>query len=221
MKSARVIIVDDDHDVRESLQNWLSQDYITQSFDSAESFLAAIKDFEFEDGITTCLLLDFQMQGMTGVELQSELKKINVQFPIIFMSGNAGQSNIIDAFRGGAVDFVLKPYTATQISTALTELFKSTKLLQAPFTENKSTDQIPITTREAQVLWLLGKGYQQTEVAKTLGLSLRTIKMYRNFLKNKLNLNTLMELARYCDQHRLEIKKMAGDAIAEPDKKIN
>lgn len=220
MKNARVIIVDDDRGVRESLQNWLSQDYLTQCFDSAESFLEAINDFAFEDGIATCLLLDFQMPGMTGVELQSALKQINVEFPIIFMSGNAGQANIIDAFRGGAINFILKPYTASQISTALTELFQRTQTLKASFTENKTANQLPITAREAQVLWLLGKGYQQAEVAQILGLSLRTIKMYRTFLKNKLNLNTLMELARYCDQHHLAIKKLAGEAIAGMEKDL-
>ena len=106
----RVIIVDDDLDVREGLVAWLSQNYQVDSFDSAESLLIAITNFDFEDGVPTCILLDFQMQGMNGVELQHTLKQINTEFPIIFMSGNAKQSDVIDAWHGGAVDFILKPF---------------------------------------------------------------------------------------------------------------
>lgn len=211
MKNAKVIIVDDDLDIRDGLKAWLSQDYNTECFGSAEAFLSAINNFEFEDGIPSCLLLDYQMPGMNGVELQATLRKINIEFPIIFMSGNADNANIIEAWRGGAVDFILKPYSAKQISDILEKVLKRAEIPKASFNEGKAEKEINITEREAQVLLLLAKGYQQAEVAKTLGLSLRTIKMYRAFLKNKLNLNTLIELARYYDQHQPEIKKLAGD----------
>ena len=123
MKNARAIIVDDEADIRDGLKSWLSNEYMTQCFDSAESFLNAITNFDFEDGVPSCMLLDFQMPGMNGVELQAALKQINVEFPIIFMSGNAGQADIINAWHGGAIDFILKPFTPQQISEALTKLF--------------------------------------------------------------------------------------------------
>ena len=210
MKNARVIIVDDEADIRDGLKSWLSNEYMTQCFDSAESFLNAITNFDFEDGVPSCMLLDFQMPGMNGVELQAALKQINVEFPIIFMSGNAHNADIIEAWRGGAVDFILKPFTAQQISAALADVFAKGMVHKANLLAPKaSITHIPITPREAQVLLLLGKGHQQTEVAEMLGLSLRTVKMYRTFLKNKLDLNTLMELARYCDQHHASIQKIA------------
>ena len=211
MSKSRIIIVDDEEDVREGLQDWLSADHEIQAFDSAESFLAAFNNFEFEDGIPSCILLDFQLPGISGVELQSNLKLMNMEFPIIFMSGNAIQSDVIDAWRGGAIDFILKPFTATQMSTALIKAFtKPTVVYTTPHTKSEIeiTTDIPISLREAQVLLLLGKGMQQVEVAKTLGISLRTVKMYRTFLKNKLNLNTLMELGRFCDMNRKSIEKI-------------
>ena len=215
MKNMRVIIVDDEPDLREGLENWLSCDYQTQSFASAELFLQALDDFEFEDGLPTCILLDFEMPGMNGVELQTKLKQINIEFPIIFVSGNAKQADIINAWHGGAVDFVLKPFTAKKISDSLEKV-----LLQAAQTrEIETTNQadsfleLAITQREAQVLWLLGKGYQQNDVARMLGLSLRTVKMYRAFIKNKLHLNTLIELARFCDKHSASIKAIAGESL--------
>lgn len=212
MKNHKVIIVDDDIDIRDGLHAWLSQDYLVEAFDSSESFLNAINDFQFEDGLSTCILLDFQMPGMNGVELQQALKQINVEFPIIFMSGNANQSDVIDAWHEGAVDFILKPFSPGKISASLEKIFASAQIIQAN-TKPSESDQkqlnLPITQREAQVLLLLGKGHEQQEVAEILGLSLRTVKMYRAFLKNKLNLHTLMELGRYYDKHQFAIKKIA------------
>ena len=212
MTKPRVIVVDDASDIREGLQDLLSDEYEVKTFESAELFLEALNDFEFEDGLLTCVLLDFQMEGMNGVELQTTLKQMNVEFPIIFMSGNALQADIVDAWRGGAIDFMLKPFTAAQISDVLSKLFQraeAAKTAQALALEVMPVIELPITRREAQVLLLLGKGHQQHEVADMLGLSLRTIKTYRTFLKNKLDLNTLMELARYYDKYRLSIEKMA------------
>jgi len=208
----RVIVVDDDLDVREGLVAWLTQNYQVDSFDSAESLLFAITNFDFEDGVPTCILLDFQMHGMNGVELQNTLKQINIEFPIIFMSGNAKQSDVIDAWHGGAVDFILKPFTAGKISSSLEKLFATAKQNQVKIkssTDNHSDSDLPITQREAQVLLLLGKGHEQQEVAEILGLSLRTVKMYRTFLKNKLSLHTLMELGRYYDKYQASIEKIA------------
>ena len=91
MNNHRVIIVDDDIDIRDGLHAWLSPDYLVVTFENAESFLGAVNNFNFDDGIATCILLDFQMPGINGVELQQTLKHINFEFPIIFMSGNAHQ----------------------------------------------------------------------------------------------------------------------------------
>jgi FixJ family two-component response regulator len=212
MIKKRVIIVDDDLDVREGLVAWLTQNYQVDSFESAESLLIAITNFDFEDGVPTCILLDFQMQGMNGVELQHTLKQINIEFPIIFMSGNAKQSDVIDAWHGGAVDFILKPFTAGKISSSLEKLFATAAQNQLKIKsseDNQPEINLPITQREAQVLLLLGKGHEQQEVAEILGLSLRTVKMYRTFLKNKLGLHTLMELGRYYDKYQASIEKIA------------
>jgi FixJ family two-component response regulator len=213
MTKNRVIIVDDDLDVRDALEAWLTQDYQVDNFDSAESFLSALSNFDFKDGVPTCILLDFQMPGMNGVELQQNLKHINIEFPIIFMSGNAKQSDVIDAWHGGAVDFILKPFTPAKISSSLEKLFTIAKQNQVKLkssTGNQLQIDLPITQREAQVLLLLGKGHEQQEVAEILGLSLRTIKMYRSFLRNKLNLHTLMDLGRYYDKYQASIEQLAA-----------
>lgn len=203
MHTQRVVIIDDDRDVRGGLQNWLSSDYAVRTYESAEDFLSGIDDLNLGGNQPTCLLLDFQMPGMNGVELQDILKAANVMCPIIFMSGNACHADIIAAWRGGAVDFILKPFSAAEINKVLAQAFA-----KAP--EN-TTPELPITHREAQVLLLLGQGMQQKEVAKALNLSPRTVKMYRSFLKNKLDLNSPMDLVRYCDKHQMAIAKIVGE----------
>ena len=160
----------------------------------------------------TCMLLDFQMPGMNGVELQRTLRSMNVEFPIIFMSGNAHQSDVINAWHGGAVDFILKPFNAEQISEVLATQFGQLQSNREVDRKSKNLAQIsgkPITKREAEVLHLLGKGLQQNEIAQSLGISLRTVKMYRSFLKNKLDLNTPAEVVRYFDQNQQSILKIA------------
>lgn len=212
MKNSKVIIVEDELAVRDSLSEWLSPDYDVSCFDSAETFMEAINQFQTEDASSTCILLDFQMPGMTGVELQANLKMININFPILFMSGNAQQSDIIDAWRGGAVDFILKPFSGTELSNALAQIFQKSKDLKTSPSTDISTEtllDLPITQREAEVLQLLGQGRRQNEVADLLGITLRTVKMYRANLKNKLNLNTVIELARYYDEHSRLIEKIA------------
>ena len=215
MKPSRVIIVEDEMAVRQGLNDWLSAEYAVSGFESAEAFLDAINSFEFEDGVPTCILLDFQMPGMNGVELQSNLQLMNIECPIIFMSGNAQQADIIDAWRGGAIDFLLKPFTGAQVSDALSTLFKKAEKIRSEKPEievSQTLIDIPISQREAEVLLLLGKGHRQGEVADMLNITLRTVKMHRASLKTKLNLNTLVELTRFCDEHHKSIEKIANIA---------
>lgn len=209
MKNTRILVIEDDLAVQRALMEWLSDEYKIQCFHCAEEFLESIKNFEFEDGIPTCILLDFQMPGMTGVELQSELHSMHNAYPIAFMSGNAKQADIIDAWHGGAVDFILKPFTGSQISTALEKLFKSiNRPTLEPIKEEVDQINIPISKREAEALLLLGAGHRQNEIASMMGVSLRTVKMYRTNLKNKLALHTPVDISRYCDKYHSQIKKL-------------
>ena len=99
MKNHRVIIVDDDADIRDGLQAWLSQDYLVEAFDGAESFLDAINNFDFEDHIASCILLDFQMPNMNGVELQKTLNEVRQKI----LGLNARSKNALSEIEKAAV----------------------------------------------------------------------------------------------------------------------
>jgi len=139
MKQFRVILVEDDAALRGSLTDWLSKEYLVTQFESAEDLLGALNNFDLEDGIPTCILLDFQMPGMNGVELQTKLREMNIEFPVIFTSGNAQQADIIDAWHGGANDFLLKPFTGEKVSQVLQALFQESNAMKL------ASISIPIT----------------------------------------------------------------------------
>ena len=111
---------------------------------------------------------------------------------------------------GGAADFLLKPFTGEKVSQILKALFQQSsamKLVAASIPVASHSPSIPISKREPQILLLLGKGYRQQEIANALNITLRTVKWHRASIKNKLGLNTLVEIARYCDQNKLLIEK--------------
>jgi FixJ family two-component response regulator len=212
MPKQRVIIVDDEPIILSGLENWLSRDYEVKSFTSAKAFLEAYQQPQFE--ITpTCILLDYQMPETNGVELQNILKEMNSQYPIIFMSGNALQGDIINAWRGGAVDFILKPFTPTQISESIEKQFSLLKYKRNNQSSTIDAVHPPITKREAQVLILLGQGKKQTEVANTLGISTRTVKMYRSFLGQKLGLHSMAEIGKFLSENEKAVSAIANKRV--------
>ena len=211
MRKSRVIIVEDDTELGDSLKNWLSSEYEISLYTSAEALLEAISNIDCKDRISACILIDYQLPGMNGIELQSTLRQLSIEYPIVFMSGNIKMEEVIDAWRGGAVEFILKPFSGHQLTECLKNIFlKKNRLKLDSMSTKKKVEiiDIPISPREAEVLLLLGQGYRQAEVAQMMGIGLRTIKMHRTSLKNKLNLTTPVELTRFCDQHTLSIQKI-------------
>ena len=203
MTKRTIIVIDDQEEMREGLQAFLSDSFEVRCFDSALAFLNDSNSV----GPPDCILLDLRMPMMDGHELQDELKMTGLNCPIIFMSGDADKSDIIKAWHGGAADFILKPFSGDELKECID------RLLSNKPADHASPDlPLSITKREAQVLILLGQGLRQHEVAEALGLSLRTVKMYRSSIKDKLDLNSLVDIGRFCDRYRQALLAMIGDA---------
>lgn len=110
-----VAVVDDDESVRESLPDLLREfGFATHSFSSAEEFLTSDSLVQ-----TGCLILDIAMPGMTGIDLQRELKRRGHSIPIIFISGQKDEVARRRAFQQGAVEFLFKPFSDTALLQAL------------------------------------------------------------------------------------------------------
>ncbi len=110
-----VAIVDDDESVRESLPDLLKMlGFRARTFQSAEEFLASGLLSE-----TQCLILDISMRGMSGAQLQAELKRLHIKIPIIFITAHADEPLRLRLLEEGAIDCLLKPFTHTALVEAL------------------------------------------------------------------------------------------------------
>lgn len=206
MNRKKIFVLDDDLHMREGLEAYLSSDFDVYCFDAAARFLGALKNGLRPD----CILLDLRMPQVDGFQVLSALRDSGSTSPVIFMSGDADKVDVIEAWREGASDFVLKPFSADALLSSIQNVLgRSPAHPETRGSGEKDYTKLSITKREAQVLRLLGLGLRQQEIAQRLGLSLRTVKMYRSFLKDKLHLNTPIEVAQFFERHKEAIEERA------------
>jgi response regulator RpfG family c-di-GMP phosphodiesterase len=187
-----IYLIDDDEAIRDSLNLTLTDiGYEVFSFSKASLFLKA-----FPIKSPAVILLDMQMPEMTGQELQEQLFKRGKMPPIIFISGQSHQKQIIDVFRNGASDFILKPFSDQ-------ELLVPIKLaLEADRQTNDSLDEINriqdlyalLTPKEKEVCDLLVKVSLSKEVAQILNISESTVKIHKSRVMQKMQVNSLQHL---------------------------
>lgn len=187
-----IFLVEDDEGLRSDLERALQFcGYTVFSFANPEQFLA-----EFKPLVPAVLVTDMRMPKLSGVQLQSELLEKGHKIPIIFISGESSDEQIVKAFKNGAFDFLLKPFSREaflgtvakaieQDSIAMQELIRKSRLAEALKT---------LSPRELQVFHLLTKGYGNKELVNELGISLSTVKEYKSEVMYKLRLRSLAEL---------------------------
>ena len=189
-----VYVVDDDASVRKSFGRLLRiAGYQVEAFASADEFLA--HPLSIEPG---CLLLDLKMPGRNGLELQEALVTARKSIPIIFVSGHGDIAASVRAMKGGAVDFLTKPYSAEDLLEAVERAMtkdKRDRRERAQLTELESRAQA-LTPREAEVLRLVVRGLLNKQVAAELGISEKTVKVHRARVMHKMRADSMADLVR-------------------------
>jgi FixJ family two-component response regulator len=193
-----VFIVDDDADMRESLQELLeSVGLHSQSFGTAQEFLAVGRG----DG-PSCLILDVRLPGISGLDLQSELKRVKISIPIIFLTAHADVPMSVKAMKSGAVEFLTKPFRPQDLLDAVQR-----SLTRARIRREKERDLTELrhryeklSVREREVMNLVVSGLLNKQVAAELGASEATVKMYRSQVMKKMQAKSLPELVRMADK---------------------
>ena len=196
VKPGRVYLVDDNDEFRNST-SWLLEDagFDVESHASATSLLDALKDSE-PHAEHTCIVSDVRMPRMNGIELQQELKKRNVELPLVFVTGHADVPLAVEAMRNGAVNFIEKPFDPATLLEAL-------RAATARGRDGGANAAIveKLTPRERQVLELVVAGKLNKTIADVLGISIKTVELHRSNLMTKLGARNVAEVIRIALGH--------------------
>jgi FixJ family two-component response regulator len=188
-----VFVVDDDGFMRELLARVLPGAGIpVRTFGSAFDLLAEV-DFR----LPCVLLLDVQMPGMSGPELQAELRERGVDVPIIFLTASADVPMAVAAMRDGAVDFLEKPFNTDTLIDRVRQTLARLDATAAPATEREYARRFAtLTQREREVHDLMVTGQTSKVIAREIGGSFRTIEIHRVRIMVKMAAASLADLVR-------------------------
>jgi FixJ family two-component response regulator len=189
-----VLVVDDDPSLREALGRlFRSVDLESRLFSSVEELLL----HKFPD-VPCCLVLDIRLPGVSGLDFQTQLANSKIHVPIIMMTGHGDIPMSVRAMKGGAVDFLTKPFRDQDILDAVAQAIERDR-------ERRDSDKThaelrerfeTLTPREREIMELVTAGLMNKQVAGELGLSEITVKIHRGHLMSKMAVRSLADLVR-------------------------
>src|SRR6476660_1969589 len=200
-----VLVIDDDADLRASIGRILrSLGLDAQLFGSISDFLKSHPP----DG-PTCLVLDVRLPGQSGLDLQRELAAANRELPIIFITGHADIPMSVQAMKGGAIEFLTKPFRdqelldAIQLGLSRDRTRRKNEEALAALKERFGS----LSPREREIMVEVARGRLSKQIAGDIGISEATVKVHRSRAMRKMNVRSLPELGRMVDQLKLVPEK--------------
>jgi FixJ family two-component response regulator len=193
-----VFVVEDDASVRRALGALVRLAGLrVQTFPSAQEFLA----FPRPD-VPSCLVLDVQLPGLSGLDLQEELAKADVQIPIIFLTGHGDIPMTVRAMKAGALEFFPKPFDDQDLLEAIHEAIKRDRLSRRERANMRTLyDRYSsLTPREQEVMKWVVSGLLNKQIAAELGISEIMIKVHRGQVMQKMQAESLADLVRMSEK---------------------
>jgi FixJ family two-component response regulator len=190
--SAIVYVIDDDISVRRSLSLLLgAYGYVVETFSSAEQYL----NKKIYDG-TGCIILDINMKGKSGMELQDELNKIGQHLPIIFVTGNGNVHMSVETIRKGAINFLEKPFDEKELLSSISEAIQLSEKLKEENEKSRIAKSLieTLTPREMEVLKYLVTGMLNKQTAGMLNISEHTVQLHKLSITQKLGVKSIPEM---------------------------
>jgi len=195
MSNRVVYLVDDDEAIRHSASFMLRHaGFTVKTFPEGMSFLDSVS--EDHEG---CILLDVRMPGMDGLAVQSALNHRGINMPVIILTGHGDVPVAVEAMKGGAIEFLEKPYEKQALVGAIENAFN---LLDSQSADDKRSREAKarlteLTPRELQVLECLVDGLTNKGIAQTLSISPRTVEIHRAHMMEKLQADSLSNALRF------------------------
>jgi FixJ family two-component response regulator len=194
---ALVYIVDDEAQLRDAISSLLrSVGMQVAAFPSVAAFLA-----EPRRDLTSCLLLDVRLQGLSGLDFQAELNRDGVALPIIFMTGHGDIPMSVRAMKAGAVDFLAKPFRDQDLLDAIHTALAAdqARRLRDQASDGLTGRYATLTPREREIMALAARGLMNKQIAGEVGTSEITVKIHRGNAMRKMQAKTFADLVRMAE----------------------
>jgi len=193
-----VHLVDNDPRVLKSLARLFEiEGLCTTSNASAQEFL-----LNYDATVPGCVVLDMEMPGQSGLDLQAELERNQMMVPLVFLSGRSTVPASVQAMKGGAVDFLTKPVDADALLCSVRRAITQDLVQRARAGEDEAVRAAfaTLTPREVEILPYLVSGRLNKQIAADLGVVEKTVKVHRMHVMQKLGLHSLAELVRLVER---------------------
>jgi FixJ family two-component response regulator len=202
---AIVFVVDDDPSIREAIKSLISLVRLrVETFGSAQEFLRTERP-----DLPGCVVLDVEMPGLSGLDLQRELAANGIELPIIFITGYGDIPMSVRAMKAGATEFLTKPFRDQDLLDAIQQALERDRATRRHSKEIAELRQRfdALTSREREVMSLVVGGWLNKQIGFELGISEITVKIHRGRVMNKMGAQSLAELVRMTERLELQTTK--------------
>ena len=204
-----IFIIDDEESVRSSISLFLTaEDFTVESYSSSEEFLAR----EPWPG-AGCLILNVNLAGKSGLDLQEEMVVINSHLPIIFITGQGNIPMSVATLKKGAINFLEKPFRHEELLQSISEALSLSRKVKSEKQENLKAIQLieTLSARELEILKNLMSGMLNKQIADKLNIAIQTVKHHRLSISEKLHVKSVPEIIRIAEKAGIIPHKMKPD----------